>query len=580
LAHAAINNAVIGNSFPNAQAYPLQGTAQQPYAAPQSVQYVQNPLLSNLGQPASPLVPATQNPYAASAASQSPWGTPDPSGTKRPGPFDAPHPTSRNTTVVRQPSPWERTSRAPWVSSQPASPADAWADQEHSLTVSNLEQHNQQQHKPEGPAADIEGELENLEPETKSGEEPLVEAAPVAPAPAPAVEKAPVIETPAPSKPRRKTPLVVKPSESPQATIITPKTPTPPLPSPAPQTKAAWSKEEESTSAKPSGVAIGFREIQEAEAKKAEARKAAERERERAARAAAVTPSEDSPSFTASWGLPTSQVGRTNSGKDVSAGTSPITTTATTQPVWTTAAKTPTTKKTMKEIQEEEERRKKLEATKEKETVSAAARRAHTETNNKPTPVLPGPAWTTVGSSGKAAVTAPPARPAAVTSSSALSVAPASSSRPGNATPISPRPAVTPKPATATPKTEDAPVNPSHEFLRWLGDSLKGLNSTVNLEDMSSMLLSFPLDADSSTMEIISDLIYASSTTLDGRRFAAEFVAKRKADAASRPKGAASAGVPGKLPSIADVVKAQPKPTQNEWGGFKVVNKKKKGGKA
>jgi len=94
------------------------------------------------------------------------------------------------------------------------------------------------------------------------------------------------------------------------------------------------------------------------------------------------------------------------------------------------------------------------------------------------------------------------------------------------------------------------------------------------------MLLSFPLDADSSTMEIISDLIYANSTTLDGRRFASEFVSKRKLDAASRPKGATTSSVSGKPPSIADVVKAQPKPAHNEWGGFKVVNKKKKGGRS
>ena len=92
------------------------------------------------------------------------------------------------------------------------------------------------------------------------------------------------------------------------------------------------------------------------------------------------------------------------------------------------------------------------------------------------------------------------------------------------------------------------------------------------------MLLSFPLDPDASTMEIISDLIYASSTTLDGRRFAADFVAKRKADATSRPKGAPAGGAARQV-SIADVVKTQPKPAQNEWG-FKVVNKKKKGGRS
>lgn len=89
------------------------------------------------------------------------------------------------------------------------------------------------------------------------------------------------------------------------------------------------------------------------------------------------------------------------------------------------------------------------------------------------------------------------------------------------------------------------------------------------------MLLSFPVDPDPSTVEIISDLIYANSTTLDGRRFASEFVSRRKADAASK-RGIAVAGKPA---SIADVVKAQPKPPQPEWG-FKVVNKKKKGGRS
>jgi len=94
------------------------------------------------------------------------------------------------------------------------------------------------------------------------------------------------------------------------------------------------------------------------------------------------------------------------------------------------------------------------------------------------------------------------------------------------------------------------------------------------------MLLSFPMDPDPSTVELISELIYANSTTLDGRRFAAEFISKRKADAAAKPKGVGAAGkAAGKPVSIADVVKATPKPQQPEWG-FKVVNKKKKGGRA
>lgn len=94
------------------------------------------------------------------------------------------------------------------------------------------------------------------------------------------------------------------------------------------------------------------------------------------------------------------------------------------------------------------------------------------------------------------------------------------------------------------------------------------------------MLLSFPLDPDASTIEIISDTIYSNSTTLDGRRFASEFVARRKADAHARSKGASIPGKAAAKPvSIADVVKATPKAAQPEWG-FKVVNKKKKGGRS
>lgn len=87
------------------------------------------------------------------------------------------------------------------------------------------------------------------------------------------------------------------------------------------------------------------------------------------------------------------------------------------------------------------------------------------------------------------------------------------------------------------------------------------------------------MDPDPSTVELISELIYANSTTLDGRRFASEFISRRKVDAASRPKGASASRTATKTISIADVVKATPKPAQPEWG-FKVVNKKKKGGKA
>lgn len=50
-----------------------------------------------------------------------------------------------------------------------------------------------------------------------------------------------------------------------------------------------------------------------------------------------------------------------------------------------------------------------------------------------------------------------------------------------------------------------------------------------------TMLLAFPLDFPPSTVEVIQDMVYMNSVTMDGRRFAAEFCSKRKNDAANRP---------------------------------------------
>jgi len=90
------------------------------------------------------------------------------------------------------------------------------------------------------------------------------------------------------------------------------------------------------------------------------------------------------------------------------------------------------------------------------------------------------------------------------------------------------------------------------------------------------MLLSFPLDPDASTTEIISDTIYSNSTTLDGRRFASKFVAKRKADCTCEGEGCVNSWQgSAKQVSIADVVKAAPRAVQPEWG-FKVVNRRRR----
>lgn len=56
------------------------------------------------------------------------------------------------------------------------------------------------------------------------------------------------------------------------------------------------------------------------------------------------------------------------------------------------------------------------------------------------------------------------------------------------------------------------------------------------------MLLQFPLDPSSDVIEIIADTVNANSGTLDGRRFALDFVSKRKLDVQGRGADAGGAG--------------------------------------
>ena len=79
--------------------------------------------------------------------------------------------------------------------------------------------------------------------------------------------------------------------------------------------------------------------------------------------------------------------------------------------------------------------------------------------------------------------------------------------------------------------------------MRWCRQALKGLQAGVVLEDFIQMLLTFPLNPDPSTVEIIQDSIYANSQSLNGRQFADEFIKRRKADA--YPNGGAPASVSG-----------------------------------
>lgn len=132
--------------------------------------------------------------------------------------------------------------------------------------------------------------------------------------------------------------------------------------------------------------------------------------------------------------------------------------------------------------------------------------------------------------------------------------------------PISPRsnhqqqmPAKSAKPTTASrhPTIKSEPRGPSEEFLQWCKLSLRNLNAGVNGDEILQMLLSFPVD--NSCAEIIQDIIYANSTSMDGRRFASDFITRRKADIDGKKLNAI-------LPSSSAVAAPE----------FKVVTKKNK----
>ncbi|QPG75708.1 hypothetical protein FOA43_003067 [Brettanomyces nanus] len=63
------------------------------------------------------------------------------------------------------------------------------------------------------------------------------------------------------------------------------------------------------------------------------------------------------------------------------------------------------------------------------------------------------------------------------------------------------------------------------QFLAWCRVQLQGLYTTVNREDVLSIMLQLP--AGSESTEIISDTIYSNSSVMDGRRFAGEFNKRR-----------------------------------------------------
>ncbi|KAL8665732.1 MAG: hypothetical protein Q9202_002042 [Teloschistes flavicans] len=186
------------------------------------------------------------------------------------------------------------------------------------------------------------------------------------------------------------------------------------------------------------------------------------------------------------------------------------------------ATPVPATKKTLDQIQKEEEARKKRVA-----ASTAAASAASSATN--PAVALAGgkryadlagkapqanvaqsqsnQAWTTVGAGGKVKT---PTGPAAVPVRAVSTV---------NTQPA----ATVASKAKVAGKSVDK-QGAQEDLQKWTRMALsKGLNPGIPVDDFVSQLLLLPAE-----MDIISDSIYAASQTLDGRRFAEEFIRRRK----------------------------------------------------
>jgi PERQ amino acid-rich with GYF domain-containing protein len=310
--------------------------------------------------------------------------------SKRVGMLDPTYQSPRHVNSLaqpQQPSPWERSVRTPWSAAPSEHPSDGWSsgDGTSSLTVSNLEQHNQQQLRPE-PTLPVLPEVASTTTESNLHAPAVPQQSVLAAQPSTDVQPATRDQTPEPSvtKPRKKSVSATKGTVSqPQPQQQVQQQQDPPKPQitsfsvHSPTVKTVWSKDDDGK--KSSGVSIGFRDIQEAEAKQSEARKAAlERERTAAASRNISTPTDDSSVLTTtSWGLPTSQVQTGRKEPAVVGSPTPA------APVWTNVVKPPATK-TMKEIQEEE-RRKKVEQqqAQEKETTNVTVRRSHAEALSK-----------------------------------------------------------------------------------------------------------------------------------------------------------------------------------------------------
>ncbi|KAI8342589.1 hypothetical protein BC941DRAFT_413194 [Chlamydoabsidia padenii] len=282
-----------------------------------------------------------------------------------------------------------------------------------------------------------------------------------------------------------------------------------------------------------------LREIQEMEAKEAQRKKEAEQRSVAQQQYASPT----STPTTLSWGVVTPSKNSTLSNTTTSSSSAGA--------AWGGAA---APKKTLREIQLEEEETMRKKTLKQQQQAIKTGYSAMTSVpvdDGTWTKVVPKPKQTSTGDASTISsrndgwdVVGAPKKPVVLNPPSA----------------VAPRPMV----VTQQRKSND-PNGPSDGFKLWCKQSLRDLSPGVNADEIFKMLLSFPVD--NSVGEIIQDIIYANSTSMDGRRFAAEFLKRRRVDMANNANA--------KAPSLPTSISA-PVISSVEDDSFQVVNKKGK----
>eukprot|EP00842_Homolaphlyctis_polyrhiza_P006616 jgi/Hompol1/6956/HPOL_002397-RA len=130
--------------------------------------------------------------------------------------------------------------------------------------------------------------------------------------------------------------------------------------------------------------------------------------------------------------------------------------------------------------------------------------------------------WNVVGRSGTTTVAAPPRQPTAPTASPAIV------------------PRVVPAAASTTRPTTGPGSTPS-TLVQWCRTALRGVqktSSTVNVDEFIGILMSIPAK-ESATITMICDDTLGGSTAIDPRKFANEFIHRRRTESAAASSAAA-----------------------------------------